>query len=434
MISIPPNRMTHMKRKLPALVLLMVASTVMAQEKQSDSEASQSSSAQQAAVEKVQAILDPIDHGLIELDPPMPEDGFYVQGTVVTVRATPAQGYAVDSIYYSVPGRWGAMYHESLTEEFKITMDQQKHIGASFIETEDVAHIDVRHNVVYAKPGRKELKYDVYSPRGAQQLPIVVIIHGGGWSTNDEDIMRGLARELTKEGRLVACSIDYRWIGNLDGDATPNSMANLIEDVFGAIAHIMEHAAEYGGDANRIGVTGDSAGGHLSAAASILTEQVGSQGFGVQDGIYQFKPTYLPDGKSAEEVREQMLVAIRAAAPSYGVFAAERLGSFQRNMSQAAAEATAPQSHIPDASERRVPQYLTRGSRDTLIRDEDVTAFAEALKSKGQIVVYDQVEGAGHAFFDWKPNEEVKATFAKFGAPYAARMRAFFIEHLYGNE
>jgi hypothetical protein len=55
--------------------------------------------------------------------------------------------------------------------------------------------------------------------------------------------MRGLARELTKGGRFVVASIDYRWFAKSDGDAKNNTMANLIEDVYGAVAHIMEHAA-----------------------------------------------------------------------------------------------------------------------------------------------------------------------------------------------
>ena len=63
------------------------------------------------------------------------------------------------------------------------------------------------------------------------ELPVIVIIHGGGWSSNDENVMRGLARELTKGGKFVVCSVDYRWIGKLDGDENPNSMKDLIEDV-----------------------------------------------------------------------------------------------------------------------------------------------------------------------------------------------------------
>ena len=51
-------------------------------------------------------------------------------------------------------------------------------------------------------------------------------------------------------------------------------MAYLIEDVFGGIAHIMEHAAEYGGDPTKIGITGDSAGGHLSASLAIRRSEI----------------------------------------------------------------------------------------------------------------------------------------------------------------
>jgi len=374
--------------------------------------------------------LDPVINGSISLDPPVPDDGKYAAGTVVSVRATPEEGYAVDSIYYSVPGRWGAMYHESLTSEFKITFDQDKHVGASFIDAKEVTHVSVKNDIVYAQPGKKPLKYDVYSPKGAADLAIIVIIHGGGWATNDENVMRGLARELTRGDKFVVCSIDYRWVGKLDGDEEPNSMANLIEDVFGAIAHIMEHAKDYGGDPSSIGVTGDSAGGHLSASASILIEKIGSGGFAATEGVYEFHPTYLPEGKSVEDVRKEMLVAIKAAAPSYGVFAADRLKQFMQDMPESAAEATAPQSHIPDSSVRKVPQYLTRGTKDGLITDKKVTAFADELKAKGQTVVYDQVDGAGHAFFDWKPNDTVKTTFKKYGVPYAAKMKAFFEQHL----
>lgn len=374
--------------------------------------------------------LDPVKHGLISLDTPIPEGARYPEATVVTVQATPDEGYTIDSIYYSVPGRWGVMFHESLTSEFKITVDQDKHIGASFIRVEEVAHVSVKHNIVYAQPGKKPLKYDVYSPKFASKLPIIVIIHGGAWATNDKNIMRGLARELTKGGKFVVCSIDYRWIDNLDGDEEPNTMANLIEDVFGAIAHIMEHANEYGGDPSRIGVTGDSAGGHLAACASLMIEKVGTGGFGQTDSIYEFRPTYLPKGKSVDDIRESMLASIKAAAPSYGIFAADRLREFMLDMPEFAAKAAAPQSHIPDSSVRAVPQYLTRGTSDELITDEEVHAFADALKARGQTVVYDQVEGAGHAFFDWKPTDEVKEIFDRYGVPYAAKIKDFFEKHL----
>jgi acetyl esterase len=373
--------------------------------------------------------LVPPAHGKVQLTPPLPSDGKYPAGTVVTVATTPDAGYVLDSAWYSVAGRFGQMYHEGMTPAFKVTIDQDKRIGASFIDASAVKDLVVTNDIVYAKPGVKPLKYDVFAPKGARNLPIIVIIHGGGWTANDEDIMRGLARELTKGGNFVVFSMDYRWAGKGDGDATPNTMADLIDDVFGGIAHIMEHAAQYGGDPTRIGVTGDSAGGHLSAAASLMTNMIGSRGFGKTPGVFEFMPSYLPKGKTVEQVRDEMTKAIKAAAPSYGVFGPAMLNTYSDNPAadQSWKDAIAPLGHIPPATERSVPQFLTRGTRDPLITDAMVKEFVDALVKAGQRAEYVQVGGASHAFFDWKPDDATKATFQKYGVYYAAAMKSFFL-------
>jgi acetyl esterase/lipase len=377
--------------------------------------------------------LVPAAHGKVQLNPALPADGKYPAGTVVTVTATPDAGYALDSAWYSVPGRFGQMYHEGMGREFKVTIDRDKRIGASFIEEAAIKDVVVTHDVVYAKPGVKPLKYDVFAPKGARNLPVIVIIHGGGWVANDEDIMRGLARELTRGGKFVVASMDYRWAGKGDGDATGNTMANLIEDVFGGIAHIMEHAAQYGGDATRVGVTGDSAGGHLSAVASLMPNMIGSGGFGKTPGVFEFMPSYLPKGKTADQVRAELMKAIKSAAPSYGVFGGALLNPYSDEHANDPAwkEAIAPLGHIPPATERAVPQFLTRGTRDGLISDAGVKEFVDALVKAGQRAEYVQVGGAGHAFFDWKPDDNTKATFAKYGVYYAESMKKFFLSTLY---
>jgi acetyl esterase len=384
------------------------------------------------AADSFKVTLDPPVHGKYQVSPPLPADGRYPAGTVVTVTTQPDAGYTFDSGYYSAPGRWGTMYYESMTPTFQVKVDKDLGIGASFIEKSLVDHVHVKQDIVYAKPGVKPLKYDVFTPRnpnkGAKNLPIVVIIHGGGWVTNDENIMRALARELTRGGKFVVASIDYRWGGKADGDATSNTMANLIEDVFGAVAHIMEHAKSYGGDPTRIVLTGDSAGGHLSAAGSLMVHMIGERGFGKTPGVFEFKPTYLPKGKSVADVRKDMLAAIKGAAPSYGVFG----GPFLNHYSEDPAAndewkaAISPVLHIPKASERAVPQYLTRGTADGLIQDEMCRSFMDALVKQGQRVQYVQIGGAGHAFFDWKPDAATKATFMQYGVYYAAEMKAFF--------
>jgi len=309
-----------------------------------------------------------------------------------------------------------------------VTIDQEKHVGASFIEKAKVDHLDVTQNVIYARPGVKALKYDVFSPRGARNLPCIIIIHGGGWAANTEDIMRGMARELTKDRKYVVFSIDYRWAQKGDGDATNNTMANLIEDVYGAIAHIQEHAKEYGADPSRIAVTGDSAGGHLSAAAINMADKIGSGGFGKRPGVFEFMPTYIPKSKTVAQVRTDMMAAIQAAAPSYGVFGGALLNHYSDDpaANDQWKDAVAPQSNIPNVKDRAVPQYLLRGTADGLIKDEAVKAYVDALVKAGQRVEYVQVGGASHAFFDWKPDERTKDTFAKYGVFYCAEMEAFF--------
>lgn len=385
---------------------------------------------QTAAQASFTITLDRVENGSIRTDPALPADGKLKEGTALNVIATPAQGYALDSVYYAEPGMWGKMYYESMTPTFEVKVNRDKTIGASFIERKALEGFTVKQDVIYAQPGVKKLKYDVFSPNGAKGLPILVIIHGGGWASNTEDIMRGLARELVRGGDYVVCSMDYRWIGNRDGDLTTNTMANLIEDVFGGLAHIQEHAKEYGGDGLRMALTGDSAGGHLSAVASLMQNKIGDGGFGVKDGIYEFKPSYLPPGKSAADVRKDLMSAVKAAAPSYGVFGASMMAGVLRNQPEALVKAISPQENIPSAKERKVAQYLLRGTQDPLITHAGVQAFVDALNAAGQPVEYVQVEGAGHAFFDWKPDSNTKATFARYGVPYAAKMKAFF-DHVF---
>jgi hypothetical protein len=63
---------------------------------------------------------------------------------------------------------------------------------------------------------------------------------------------------------------------------------------------------------NEVGLTGDSAGGHLSAFAALATNMIGSRGFGKTPGVFEFKPTYLPKNKSVEQVRTGMTAAINS--------------------------------------------------------------------------------------------------------------------------
>ncbi|MCR9227764.1 MAG: alpha/beta hydrolase [Flavobacteriaceae bacterium] len=371
-------------------------------------------------------------NGSYTVSPSLPDDGMLASGTELTVRANPFDGYSLDAIYYTYKGgMWGTTSVENFTPTMKITVDKDMSVGATFVKSDLVDNLNVTHDVVYAQPGVKPLKYDVYSPKGAKDLPLAIIVHGGGWSSNNEDIMRGLARELVMGGKYVVFSVDYRWVNTLDGDKEPNAMHQLIQDVFGAIAHIQEHATQYGGDPTQIAITGDSAGGHLSASAAILCPMIGDGGFGKANGVYEYMPSYMPKGKTVDAVKDGITEAIKVVAPSYGPFNASDFKQFMPEVEQAYFDAVSPAMHVPNVADRAIPHFIVRGTEDPLIPNGMVQGYVDLLKENGQTVEYLQVDGAGHAFFDWKPDAQTITTFDKYGVRYAAEMKSFFDSVLY---
>lgn len=381
------------------------------------------------AQDKVKVSVEKAQNGTFEVSPSIPADGMVTKGTVFTVTAKAAKGYVFDCAFQGIQYQWGRTYNETNDNPGTIVADRDMTIGAAFLPQDDFKDIKVTKNIVYAKPGKKTLKYDVYAPKKARNLPIVVIVHGGGWSSNTEDIMRGLGREIAKSGRYVVCSIDYRFIRNGDGDETPVEMYQIIEDVYGAVAHIMEHAAEYGGDATRIFITGDSAGGHLSASAMNFAEYIGDGGFGRTAGVYEFKPTYMPTGKTSAQVGKEIRAALLGAVPTYPVLTNDVMARFYAT-DTVTAKHVSPICFIPERSVRAVPQLILRGTNDTLIRDSQMAQYVNAMNKAGQDVKYIQISGIGHAFLDWRHHDASKKVFARFAMPQIKEMLLFFDEIL----
>ena len=187
----------------------------------------------------------------------------------------------------------------------------------------------------------------------------------------------------------------------------------------------MEHAAEYGGDPTRIFITGDSAGGHLSAAAINFADYIGDGGFGRTAGVYEFKPTYLPAGKSVETVKKEMCKAFLGAVPTYPVLTDDVMKRFYSTDSLSAMHVS-PICFIPQRSVRAVPQMILRGRNDDLIRDWQMAKYCDAMTKAGQDVKYIQIGGIGHAFLDWRHDDNSKKTFARFAMPQIKEMLLFF--------
>ena len=97
-----------------------------------------------------------------------------------------------------------------------------------------------------------------YHP-GGNALPMLVYFHGGGWVVGDLDTHDSFCRRLAKEAGLIVLSVEYRL-------APEHPFPTPIEDALCAYREARAQAASLGADPERVGVGGDSAGGHLSAA------------------------------------------------------------------------------------------------------------------------------------------------------------------------
>ncbi len=116
---------------------------------------------------------------------------------------------------------------------------------------------DVTRDIPYADPAHERQVLDVYSPRGANDLPVVFWIHGGGWQAGDKGDVK-LKPQMFMDKGFVFVSTNYRLLPAVD-------MGTLTRDVATAFRWVQDHIGEHGGDPKRVLVGGHSAGAQLAA-------------------------------------------------------------------------------------------------------------------------------------------------------------------------
>lgn len=102
----------------------------------------------------------------------------------------------------------------------------------------------------------------IYAPEVDEPVPLLVFFHGGGWVRGSIDAYDGPCRLLTKEAGCVVVSVDYR-------RAPEHPFPAGFEDCYAATEWAATHAADLGGDPERVAIGGDSAGGNLTAAVAL---------------------------------------------------------------------------------------------------------------------------------------------------------------------
>ncbi len=239
----------------------------------------------------------------------------------------------------------------------------------------------VQANVTYCTGNGIDLKLDLYlpPPLTAAPAPVAVYVHGGGWQEGDKNwIDRVLpADRLVARGYVVA-ALNYRL-------APRHTWPAQIEDAKCAIRYLRAHAATYHLDPDRIGVWGESAGGHLAALLGLAGPDAGFEGQG---------------GYADQSSRVQAVVDMCGPAD----FTTLDLNLSNRLMAQMLL-GTQPDpdilrrvSPVSYARKDAPPFLILHGDKDPLVAYSNSQHLYDALHNAGAPVTFITVKNAGHVF------------------------------------
>jgi acetyl esterase len=120
----------------------------------------------------------------------------------------------------------------------------------------------------------------IVRPEGAiGMLPTVMHFHGGGWMLGDKDTHDRMTREIAVGADATVVFVDY--------DRSPEARYPVaIEQAYSATKYVAEHGPELGVDSTRLAVLGDSAGGNIAAAVTLLAKERGEPRIDLQVLLY----------------------------------------------------------------------------------------------------------------------------------------------------
>lgn len=244
----------------------------------------------------------------------------------------------------------------------------------------------------------------IYWPTDARPLPALVYFHGGGWVLGSVDVYDGTVRDLANASGCVVISVDYRL-------APEHRFPAAVDDAFAATVWTERHADELGVDAARIAVGGDSAGGNLAAAVTLLARERGGPKIAHQLLIYPVTdhsfetPSYHRNAEGFGLTRSQMIW-------------------FSQSYLCGAVDAEDPRASPLRATTLRAlpPATIVTAGYDPL-RDE-AEQYAKRLEDEGVAVSVQRYPGMIHGFFGMTATiDEAGRAIRQAGESLAAALR-----------
>ncbi|NQT17580.1 MAG: alpha/beta hydrolase fold domain-containing protein [Planctomycetes bacterium] len=230
--------------------------------------------------------------------------------------------------------------------------------------------VKILRDLEYAAVDGQSLRLDLYLPEEAKtKPPLLVWIHGGGWSRGSKSQINPTIARLAAEG-YAAASIDYRLEGLV-------SHPKQIHDCKGAIRWLRANADRYGYDTTRIGVGGGSAGGHLALL------------LGLSDGVEELEGSVGGNGDKSSRVH----AVVDLFGPSALELFARQSERFAHNKASELLESASPVTHL---SEDDPPVLVFHGDKDQVVPVGQSEYLHQRYQEAGLESALYIIKGAGH--------------------------------------
>ena len=151
-----------------------------------------------------------------------------------------------------------------------------------------------------------DLPVRLYRPSDDRSLPVLAYFFGGGWTLGSIDTADAICRSLANMAGCLVVTVGYRL-------APEHPFPAAVEDCFAAVGWIAATAADLGADAARIAVGGDSAGGNLAAAVTLMARDEGTVKLVGQLLVYP-NTEQMVDDESLRDNRDPWLFNNRSVA------------------------------------------------------------------------------------------------------------------------
>lgn len=160
-----------------------------------------------------------------------------------------------------------AMLEQSGTELplKNMTVEEARKMREGMIENPNPEKVGAVENRLIHSPSG-DIRLCIYTPEEPGLLPVFVYFHGGGFVFGPLNTHDQLCRALTNKGRCIVVSVDYRL-------SPEHKFPCALNDAYTSLCWVARNALSLRGDPERIAVGGDSSGGNLAAAVSLLARE-----------------------------------------------------------------------------------------------------------------------------------------------------------------